>query len=162
MLKKMLAVGAILLSTHAVAESAPDCSPDKDARIYLGLITSMKRNNLNNYANDIAENSSNLKIKLLSSNKINSKEKKRLMIRRAQQFNFTEKDIKESGIGPMYMKSNIFRQYYEITTPSGFHAIAEFYSLPHYCGVDIENIHIISTTVNGSTPSFVDRLETPY
>ena len=162
MLKKTLAVCAILLSTHAIAESAPDCSPDKDARIYLGLVTSMKENNLKDYANDIVENSSNLKIKLLSSDKINLREKKRLMIRRAQQFNFTEKDIKESGIGPMYMDSNIFRQYYEITTPSGFHAIAEFYSIPHYCGVDLEKIHIISKTINGSTPSFVDRLETPY
>lgn len=162
MLKRTLAACAILLSSHAIAESAPDCSPDKDARIYLGLLTSLKENKLKDAVNDIVENSSNLKIKLLSSNKINSNEKKRLMMRRAQQFNFTDKDIKESGIGPMYMESNIFRQYYEITTASGFHAIAEFYSIPHYCGVDIENIHIISNTINGSTPSFVDRLETPY
>ena len=55
MLKKMLAVGAILLSTHAVAESAPDCSPDKDKKIISNLFVSLKDTKYATYANDLIE-----------------------------------------------------------------------------------------------------------
>ena len=162
MLKKMLAVCAILLSTHAVAESAPDCSPDRDARVLLGLTTSLKENNLNIDEDKIVGNASNLDIKLLSSIEINSEEKKYLLARRIKKNNFNEKYIKESGIVFQYMKSRIFRQYYTIKTPDGFNAIAEIYSIPHNCAVDIGKIYLISKSIDGNTPSFADRAYTPY
>ena len=165
MLKKTLAVCAILLSTHAVAESAPDCSPDKDARILLGLITSIKEAKLDEYTNEFVDSSTNgasLNMRLLSSNRMSLKEQKKLMERRAKKDNISPSQIESSGLKAQYLGTHIFKQYYDIKTSSGLHAIAEIYSIPHYCGVDVGEIYFVSRSIDGNTPSFVDRLYTPY
>ncbi|WP_414503103.1 hypothetical protein [Zymobacter sp. IVIA_5232.4 C2] len=162
MFKRTLAACAILLSSHAIAESAPDCSPDKDARIYLGLITSTDEANLKEEMNDIANNSDQLNIKQLSSTRMSLKEQKALMNRRAKKNNYTASDIDEGGLSAQYLGTHIFKQYYDIKTPSGLHMIAEIYSIPHNCAVDIGSIYFISKAIDGNTPSFADRAYTPY
>lgn len=165
MLKRTLAACTILLSSHAIADSAPDCSPDKDARVLLGLITSTDEANLGEYTKEVVENSSNgksLNIKLLSSNRMSLKEQKKLMERRAKKDSVPSAELESSGLKSQYLGTHIFKQYYEIKASSGLHAIAEIYSIPHYCGVDVGEIYFISKSIDGNTPSFVDRLETPY
>ena len=162
MLKKMLVTCAILLSSHAIAESAPDCSPDRDARIYLGLITSTDEANLKEEMNDIANNSDHLDIKQLSSTRMTLDEQRALMKRRARKNNYSPSDIVEAGLKAQYLQTHIFKQYYDIKSPSGLHIIAEVYSIPHNCGVDIGNIYFISKEIDGNTPSFADRAYTPY
>ena len=165
MFKRTLAACAILLSSHAIAESAPDCSPDKDARILLGLMTSTDDANLGEYTKAFVDSSSNgksLDIKLLSSNRMSLKEQKKLMERRAKKDNVSSSEIENSGLKSQYLGTHIFKQYYEIKASSGLHAIAEIYSIPHYCGVDVGEIYFVSKSIDGNTPSFVDRLDTPY
>ena len=162
MLKKTLAACIMLLSTPSLAESAPDCSPDKDARVLLGLTTSLNENKLESYEDKIINNRHNLKIRLLSSNKINKEEKEKLLIRRIKKNNYNKKDIKDSGITIQYMESKIYRQYYDIKIPGEFHAIAEIYSVPHNCAVDIGEIHLISNSIDGNTPNFAAHAYTPY
>ena len=162
MLKKTLAVCAMLLSACAVAESAPDCSPDKDARILLGLMTSTNEANLKEEMNDIVNNSDHLDIKQLSSTRMTLDQQRSLMKRRAMKDNYSPSDIAESGLSAQYLKTHIFKQYYDIKSPSGLHVIAEVYSIPHNCGVDIGNIYFVSKEIDGNTPSFADRAYTPY
>lgn len=162
MLKRTLAACAILLSFHAVAESAPDCSPDKDARILLGLMTSTDEANLKEEMNDIINNSNHLDIKQLSSTRMTLSEQKTLMKRRAIKNNYTPSDMADGSLSAQYLETHIFKQYYDIKTPSGLHMIAEVYSIPHNCGVDIGNIYFISKAIDGNTPSFADRAYTPY
>ena len=158
MLKKTLAVCAILLSTRAVAESAPNCSSDENARILLGLITSVQEYKLQNYVDDLANNASKMDIKLISSSEINIKERKNLMMRKARRSGYkSEKEIRESGIYTQYMNNKLYKQYYEITTPGGLHVIGEYYSIPDYCAVDVGSIYFISNKIDGSTPNFADK-----
>ena len=159
MLKKMLAVGAILLSTHAVAESAPDCSPDKDGRILNGIVVSLDGTKYDSYINQLLGKDAKYSIRLLSSNEINAKEKKRLMERRAKKDGEAKID---GSLIVQYMQNRIFRQYYEISTPDWPHLIAEYYSIPHYCGVDLESIYFVSDKIEGFTGSFADRPNSPY
>ena len=162
MLKKMLVTCVILLSAHAVAESAPDCSPDKDKKIISNLFVSLKDTKHGAYANDLIEKDSKSTITLLSSEKISMKDKKQLMMRRAKQFGFNEKDISDSGLKAAYLEETIYRQYYKIELKDHPSIIAEYFSIPHYCAVDLRSIYFISDTAEGFTPSFVDIVETPY
>ena len=162
MFKRTLAACAILLSSHAIAESAPDCSPDKDARILLGLMTSTDEANLKEEMNDIVNNSNHLDIKQMSSTRMTLEEQKSLMKRRAIKNNYTPSDMAGGGLRAQYLETHIFKQYYDIKTPSGLHIIAEIYSIPHNCAVDIGSIYFISKAIDGNTPSFADRAYTPY
>ena len=163
MLKKTLAVCAILLSTRSVAESAPDCSPDKDGRILNGIVVSLDGTKYDPYIHQLLKKDANRTIKLLSSREINTQEKKRLMDRHAKRSGFdTKQDIDSSGIRVPYMQNRIFRQYYDISTPEGLHLIAEYYSIPHYCGVDLESIYIVSDKIEGYTPNFADGPYSSY
>ena len=162
MLKKTLAVCVVLLSTHAIAESAPDCSPDKDKKIISNLFLSLKDTKHSAYANDLIEKDGKHTITLLSSEKISMRDKKQLMMRRGKQFGFNEKDIFESGLKAAYLEEKIYRQYYKIELKDHPSIIAEYFSIPHYCAVDLRSIYFISETTEGFTPSFLDNIETPY
>ena len=162
MLKRTLAACAILLSSHAFAESAPDCSSDKDKKIVSNLFLSLQNTKYGNYANNLIEKNSKYAITLLSSEKVSIEDKKQLMMRRAKQFGFNEKDIIESGLKASYMEETIYRQYYKIEIKDHPTVIAEYFSIPHYCAVDLRSIYFISEKVEGFTPSFLDNLETPY
>ena len=159
MLKKTLAVCAILLSTHAIAESAPDCSPDKDKKIISNLFVSLKDTKYKNYAYNLIDKNSVHKITLLSSTKATEDEKKYLMVRRSKQDG--DNKVYESTKA-QYMETNIYKQYYKVELAENKEIIAEFYSIPHYCAVDLSNIYFISDKTEGFTPSFLDNLETPY
>ena len=162
MLKRTLAACAILLSSHAFAESAPDCSPDKDARIYLGLITSMNEANLKEEMKDIVDNSDHLDIKQLSSTRMTLDEQRKLLKRRAIKNGYSPSEPIKMGLKTQYLETHIFKQYYNVKSPSGLHLIIEIYSIPHNCGVDVGSIYFISKEIDGNTPSFVDRAYTPY
>lgn len=162
MLKRTLAACAILLSSHAIAESAPDCSPDKDKKIVSNLFLSLQNTKYGTYANDLIEKDGEYTITLLSSEKISIKDKKQLMTRRAKQFGFNEEDIVESGLKASYLEETIYRQYYKIELKDHPAVIAEYFSIPHYCAVDLRSIYFISDTTEGFTPSFLDNLKTPY
>lgn len=159
MLKRTLAACAILLSSHAIAESAPDCSPDKDKKIISNLFLSLENTNHSSYAYKLIDKNSAYKITLLSSIKANKNEKTYLMERRSKQ-NGDDKVYKPTKA--QYMETNIYKQYYKIDFPGEESIIAEFYSIPHYCAVDLNNIYFISSTVEGFTPSFLDNTRTPY
>lgn len=159
MLRKTLIAVTLLLSTNAMAESAPDCSKDLDGRILNGIVVSLDGTKYDAYINQLLGKDAKFTIKLLSSYEISAKEKKRLMERRAKR----DGEIKVDGsLIVQYMKNRIFRQYYEISTPNWPHLIAEYYSIPHYCGVDLESIYFVSDKMEGFTASFADRPDSPY
>ena len=162
MFKKTLVTGAILLSTNAIAASAPDCSPDKDGRILNGIVVSIADTKYSFYLDRLLGKNKNYEITLLSSKEIGPQEKEKLMMRKAKRDHFNSKDIVDSGMEVQYMKNKIYRQYYEISTPDYPNLIAEYYSIPHYCGVDLGSIYIISDKIEGFTPDFADRPDSPY
>lgn len=159
MLNKMLVTFAILLSSHAIAESAPDCSPDKDKKIVSSLFVSLKDTKYKNYAYNLINKNSAYKITLLSSTKANKDEKEYLMERRSKQ-NGDNKVY--ASTRAQYMETNIYKQYYKIELTENEDVIAEFYSIPHYCAVDLNHIYFVSDKTEGFTPSFLDNIETPY
>lgn len=163
MFRKILVAVALLLSANAMAESAPDCSQDLDGRILNGIVVSFTDTKYHPYIHQLLKKGTQRTIKLLSSNEISAKEKKRLMDRHAKRSGIeTKKDIDSSGIRGVYMKNRIFRQYYEISTPDGPHLVAEYYSIPHYCGVDLESIYFVSDKMEGFTANFADGPHSSY
>jgi len=159
MLKRTLAACAILLSSHAFAESAPDCSQDKDKNIISNLFLSLENTNHSSYAHKLIDKDSVYNITLLSSTKASKNEKTYLMERRSKQ-NGDDKVYEPTK--SQYMETNIYKQYYEINLSGEEVVIAEFYSIPHHCAVDLKSIYFISSTVEGFTPSFLDNLNTSY
>ena len=157
MLKKTLTITALLFSMNVMAESAPDCSQDQDGRILNGIVVSFIGTKYHPLVKQMLGKDVHRTIRLLSSNEISTKEKKRLMERRAKKNGYSPKDIEDSGITMQYMQNRIFRQYYEFEVPNGPHLIAEYYSIPDYCGVDLESIYFISDKTEGFTPDFADR-----
>lgn len=172
MLRKLAILSLVLLSSSAmaktldtkaadakVADQAPDCSADSDARINTSLVTSFADKGLKKYIHALLGNGpkdkATYKVELLSSEKIDEKEKNRLMLRRAKAEG--ETDVVKSGLQTQYMEESLYRQYYKITSNKGFKAIAEYYSVPGACAVDLENIYIVSDQIMGSTPDFADR-----
>ena len=159
MLKKTLATCAILLSAHAFAASAPDCSQDKDKKIASNLFLSLKDTKYKNYSYQIIDTKNSPKIRLLTSVKATKEEKKYLMERRSKQ---NGDDKVYDTTKAQYMGTDIYKQYYEIELSGGEKIIAEFFSIPHYCAVDLNDIYFVSDTLKGFTPSFLDNTETPY
>lgn len=162
MLKKTLVACIMLLSTSALAESAPNCSSDKDGRILNGIVVSLSNTKYSFYLDRLLGVNSNYKIKLLSSTEISTQERKRLMIRRAKKEHYDLTKIKESGLETQYMKNKIYRQYYEVSIPEYPSLIVEYYSIPHYCGVDMESVYFVSDKIDGFTASFADSPDSPY
>ncbi len=159
MFRKIAVLSLILFSSYTMAKTAdtkainakitdqaPDCSADSDGRIYDALMVSFENKGLHNYTHALLgtdpKNLATDKIELLSSEKISRAEQKRLMLRRAKKDN--ETDLDKSGLSAQYMDEPLYRQYYKITSNKGFKAIAEFYSVPDGCAVDLENIYIVS------------------
>lgn len=174
MLRKLAILSLVLLSSSTmaktvdtkaadakVADQAPDCSADSDARINNALVVSFNSKGLNNYINALLgtgpKDRATDKVELLSTEKISKAEQKRLLLRNAKHFNLTPAETKNSGLESMYMGEPLYRQYYKITSDKGFKAIAEFYSAPGACAVDLENIYIFSDQVMGFTPDFADK-----
>ncbi len=141
------------------SDQAPDCSADSDARINTSLVTSFANKGLNNYIHALLgygpKDKATYKVELLSSEKISKEEQHRLMLRRAKAEG--ETNFVESGLQSQYMDEPLYKQYYKVTSTKGFKAIAEFYSAPGACAVDLENIYIVSDQLEGSTPDFADR-----
>lgn len=73
-----------IFSSRVMAETAPDCSPDKDKKLVSNLFTSLKETKYKSYAYDLIQKNSSYKITLLSSEKVSTSEKERLMTRRAK------------------------------------------------------------------------------
>lgn len=156
--------------------NGPDCSKDTDARIVggvtdsLGVADDTVKNQLHQkYFKQLIGKDVKRKIHRLSSEKISKDEARRLMMRRAKMDGFNQADIEESGMKVQYLKMDLYRQYYLIETNKGFKAIAEYYSAvakgnwpegdkeAEACGVDLENIYIISDQIYGHTEDFATR-----
>lgn len=164
MFKKVAVLSLAIFSSCAMAkpaDKAPDCSSDSDARINTALTSSFESQGLKKYIDSFLGTSpkdkATYKVALLSSEEINTSEKKRLMLRLAKKDNIKDSEIKSSGLESMYMGQPLYRQYYKVTSSKGFKAIAEFYSAVGACAVDLENIYIISDQIDGSTPDFADK-----
>lgn len=175
MKKGMLIAMLLALSgTGHAAEngfSGPDCSKDTDGRIFGGLWDSVSADDsgYKKYADILVKKDTVLKITRLSSEKISKEEAERLMYRRAKRNGYSQADIEEGGMKVQYLKMALYRQYYLIDSNKGFKAVAEYYSAvakgnwpeddkeAQVCGVDLENIYIISDTINGHTSDFATR-----
>ncbi|QGY31063.1 hypothetical protein [Pantoea cypripedii] len=154
--------------------TGPDCSKDTDARIVGGITDSLNGISglsltQNKYFQELIGKGVTRKITRLSSEKISKQEAERLMYRRAKRDGFSPAEIEKSGIKVQYLKMDLYRQYYLIESSKGFKAIAEYYSAvakgnwseddkdAHACGVDLENIYIISDKIEGHTEDFATR-----
>jgi hypothetical protein len=151
--------------------TGPDCSKDTDGRIFGGLWDSVSADasGYKKYADILAKKDTVLKIIRLSSEKISKEEAVRLMYRRAKRNGYSQADIEKGGIKVQYLKMDLYRQYYLINSNKDFKAIAEYYSAvakgdwpendkaAQACGVDLENIYIISDTIDGHTEDFATR-----
>lgn len=151
----------LLLSTNAMAgpAPAPDCSPDLDRRLLTAVVVSLSDTKHEYYIDKLVGKNKKYKIRLLSSNKISVAEKKRLMERRTKRDGESKID---GSTKVQYLQNEIYRQYYEIETPDYPILITEFYSIPHYCGVDLESIYFVNEKIEGFTPDFADRPNSPY
>jgi len=144
------------------AYTGPDCSK-KDGDIYgrieSGIIDSFQLDNPVNekhmkYFNQLSGKDIKIKVTRLSSIKINKKEARSLMMRRAKMDEVKESDIKSSGLNAQYLGGDLYLQYYLIESSKGFKAIAKYYSAEGSCGNDLEDIYIISDHINGHTADF--------
>lgn len=168
---------AMLLAFSGAGQAAdkvftgPDCSKDTDGRIFGGLWDSFSADDsgYKKYADILANKNTVLKITRLSSEKISKEEAERLMYRRAKRHGYSQADIEKGGMKVQYLKMDLYRQYYLVDSNKGFKAIAEYYSAvakgnwpeddkdAQACGVDLENIYVISDTIDGHTEDFATR-----
>ncbi len=154
--------------------TGPDCTTDpyRQARITTGLDISvhpLPKELREKYADQLYGKDVTRKITRLSSEKISKDEAKRLMLRRAKMNNYNEADLRESGLGVQYLKTDLYRQYYLIESNKGFKAIGEFYSAynpgdwpvgdpeAETCAADLEHVYIISEALDGHTADFKTR-----
>lgn len=173
----------VLLALSGVGQAAekvytgPDCSKDMDFRMIGGITDSFNLGpegpaSEKTYFKQLIGKNIKRTVTRLSSEKISKVEAKRLMFRRAKRdgIDKNSKELKAGGsYYTQYMTTDLYRQYYLIKTSAGFKAIAEYYSAynpgnwpvgthdAEACGADLENIYIISDTLDGHTADFATR-----
>lgn len=132
--------------------SAPNCAvdPDGQVRIIENLTASFTLKGKKAYSNKLV----GANISLLSSEEIGLQEKQSLLNRRIKQDGVGE-DQKErvKDFEGLYLNNPVFKQFYKITTPTGFKVIAEYYSLTEGCS-DLVKMYIISDEVDGASSNY--------